>query len=311
MTTISNVQPQATVAGQTALRFALGIALSALSGVMLLLSFPPYGLWPLAWVALVPALFAQYRLLPLKWSRLAGATYILFWLGPYLARNFGTQFGPFFTYLGVLIAVLSFFMTTERKFHEATQFRWFVLFGMFNWVGFEMIRATFIPLIATSAFIGYTQSTQAWIFQPVAIFSVYGFDFVMVLVNYALAQGLLAWYDKKTQLADVRVDGRRLNRWLAGAGIVLATWIGLSLVMLNSVPKDAPTVRVAALRSGFPLPPFRDEVNDDQVRFETFARQAHEAAAQGAQVLFTSELMFNFDPQQKYTEEFKVIAGRS
>lgn len=308
MTAISHVQPQAKVAGQTALRFAFGIILSALSGTLLLLAFPPYGLWPLAWVALIPVQFAQYRLLPLKWSRLAGAIYVLFWLGPYLARNFGTQFGPFFTYLGVLIAVLSFFMSTERKFHEATNFRWFVLFGMFNWVGIEMIRATFIPLIATSAFIGYTQSTQAWVFQPVAIFSVYGFDFVMVLVNYALAQGLLAWYDKKTQPAEVRVDGRMSNRWLVGAGVVLAAWIGLSLVMLNQAPKDAPTVRVAALRSGFPLPPFQDEANNNQVRFEMFARQAREAAAQGAEVLFTSELMFNFDPQQKYTEEFKAIA---
>ena len=308
MTVISNVQPRENVAGQGALRFVLGIILSAFSGVMLLLSFPPYGLWPLAWVALVPALFAQYRLLPLKWSRLAGALYILFWLGPYLARNFGTQFGPFFTYLGVFIAVLSFFLTTERKFHETTGFRWFVLFGMFNWVGFEMIRATFIPLIATSAFIGYTQATQAWVFQPVAIFSVYGFDLVLILVNFALAQGLLAWYDKKTQPAVTRVDGRMSQRWLAGAGVVLAAWIGLSLVMLNSAPKDAPTVRVAALRSGFPHAPFQDEANDDQVRFDRFASQAREAAAQGAQVLFTSELMFNFDPQQKYTEEFKAIA---
>lgn len=308
MTAISNVQPRARVTGQAALRFALGIALSAFSGLLLLFSFPPYGLWPLAWVALIPALFAQYRLLPLKWSRLAGATYVLFWLGPYLARNFGTQFGPFFTYLGVFIAVLSFFLTTERKFHEATGFRWFVLFGMFNWVGFEMIRATFIPLIATSAFIGYTQSTQAWVFQPVAIFSVYGFDFVMILVNFALAQGLLAWYDHKYQPAEVHVDGRMSKRWLVGAGVVLAAWIGLSLVMLNATPKDAPLVRVAALRSGFPLAPFLDEVNNDQVRFETFARQARESAAQGAQILFTSELMFNFDPQQKYAEEFKAIA---
>lgn len=128
---------------------------------------------------------------------------------------------------------------------------------MFNWVGIEMIRATFIPLISTSAFIGYTQSTQAWAFQPVAIFSVYGFDFVMILVNFALAQGLLAWYDKKYQPVVTRVDGRMSRRWLAGAGVVLAAWIGLNLVMLNSAPKDAPTVRVAALRSGSRSPPFR------------------------------------------------------
>ncbi len=42
-------------------RFALGIFLSALSGLMLLLSFPPYGLWPLVWVGFIPYLVAQYR----------------------------------------------------------------------------------------------------------------------------------------------------------------------------------------------------------------------------------------------------------
>ncbi len=50
MTTVSHVRPQVKVAmPATLVRFALGITLSAISGVMLLLAFPPYGLWPLAW----------------------------------------------------------------------------------------------------------------------------------------------------------------------------------------------------------------------------------------------------------------------
>ena len=73
------------------IRFILGVLLSALSGVMLLLAFPPYGIWWLAWIAFVPAVFAQYRLLPAKYSSLAPAMYLLVWLGPYLARLFGTE----------------------------------------------------------------------------------------------------------------------------------------------------------------------------------------------------------------------------
>jgi apolipoprotein N-acyltransferase len=308
MTTVSQVQPQAKVAGHTAVSFAVGIILAALSGVMLLLSFPPYGYWPLAWVALVPATFAQYRLLPQRWSALAPSLYLLFWLGPYLARLFGTQFGPFFTYLGFLIAILEFFIANDRRFHEATGFRWFVLASTCGWVGFEMIRATFIPLIATSAFISYTQATQAWLLQPVSIFSVYGFNLLIIMVNYVLAQGLLAWYDRRYQPAIVHVTGRLATRWLAITGIFLVAWIGLSLILLNRTPTDTQVVRVASLRSGFPLPPFQDEVNDDQVRFDTFESQAREAAAKGAQVLFTSEMAFNFDPQEKYTDEFRVLA---
>jgi apolipoprotein N-acyltransferase len=233
----------------------------------------------------------------------------LFWLGPFLARLFGNEGGPFFKYLGVLIALLELFLAKERNFHEATRYRWFVLQGIINWVGFEMIRATFIPLIATSAFIGYTQATQAWLIQPVSIFSVYGLNLVMMLFNFALAQGAIAWFDHRYQPADVvQVEAQPTRRWLIGTGVATAVWIGLGLVMLSAAPKNAPTVRVAALQSGYPLPAFHDTANPAQVRFDTFAQQARQAAQQGAKILFSSEMMFDFDPQQEHTAEFRALA---
>jgi apolipoprotein N-acyltransferase len=309
MTTISIRQKKDSAAAQaTALRFALGIALSALSGVMLLLAFPPYGLWPLAWFGLVPALLAQYRLLPARWSSLAVSIYAAVWLGPFLARLFGPEYGPFFQYLGVWIAILNFFVAKERKFHELTHYRWFILQGIFAWVGFEMIRATFIPVIATSAFIGYTQATQPWLIQPVSVFSVYGLNLIIILCNYALAQAVMAWMDRKWMAADiVPVDLHSTRRWLAGMGIALAAWTGLSLFILNTIP-DAPKVRVASIRPNFPLPAFLDEVNTSQIRFDTFADQARQAAAQGAEIIYTPEMMFDFDPQLEHTEQFLSLA---
>ena len=313
MTIVSDIKSRENVLTQvTTVRFVLGIVLSALSGVLLLLAFPPYGIWPLAWFAFVPGIFAQYRLLPNKFSSLAPATYLLIWLGPYMARLFGTEFGPFFTYLGVLIAILAYFMNTERAFIERTGYRWMVLQGVCGWVGFEMIRATFIPIVATSAFIGYTQATQPWLIQPVSIFSIYGLNIVIMLVNYALVQGVVAWHDRTQGLSDkVALDTRFARNWLAGAGIVVIAWIGISLVILNSAPKDAQNIRVAALRPNYPLPAHQDEVNTSQVRFDTFARQAREAATQGAQVLFTSEMMFNFDPQTELTDQFRALAAET
>jgi apolipoprotein N-acyltransferase len=290
-------------------RFVLGVLASVLSGVMLLLAFPPYGIWWLAWFAFVPAIFAQYRLLPAKHSSLAPALYLLVWLGPYMARLFGTQFGPFFTYLGVLIAIIAYFTYRERTFIERTRYRWLIPQGVVSWVGFEMVRATFIPVVATSAFIGYTQAPQAWLIQPVSIFSIYGLNIVIMLVNYALAQGVIAWCDRKQYLPiEASPDSRTTRAWWVAAGVMVAAWIGVSLLILSGAPKDPPTIRVAALRSDYPLPAHRDEVNTSQVRFDTFARQARTAAAQGARVLFTSEMMFNFDPQAEFTEEFRAIA---
>lgn len=261
----------------TRTRFILGILLSASSGFMLLLAFPPYVIWWLAWFAFVPGIFAQYRLLPVKYSSLAPAIYLLVWLGPYLARLFSTEFGLFFTYLGVLIAIFSYFAYRERAFIERTHYRWLVVQGVVAWVGFEMVRATFIPVIATSAFIGYSQATQAWLIQPVSIFSVYGLNLVIMLVNYALAQGAIAWYDRKQEpTVNVRLDTRSARNWLVGTGIIVAVWIGVSLVILNNAPEDEPTIRVAALRANYPLPAHRDKVNTSQVRFDTFANQARQ-----------------------------------
>jgi apolipoprotein N-acyltransferase len=309
MTTISLTQKKDNVVTQaTAVRFVLGVALSAISGVLLLLAFPPYGLWPLAWFALVPALLAQYRLLPAKWTSLSAAIYAALWLGPFLARLFGPEFGPFFQYLGFWIAILEFFVAKDRKFHELTHYRWFILQGMFAWVGFEMIRASFIPLIATSAFIGYTQATQPWLIQPVSVFSVYGLNLVIILCNYALAQGAMVLLDRKWTAADVvPVDVHSTRRWLVGMGITLVAWIGLSLAILNTMP-EMPKVRVASIRPNFPLPAFQDTVNTSKVRFETFAEQAREAAKQGAKIIYTPEMMFNFDPQVEYTEQFRALA---
>ena len=290
-------------------RFILGILLSAVSGLMLLFAFPPYGIWWLMWIAFIPGIFAQYRLFPVKYSSLAPAIYLLVWLGPYLGRLFGTQFGPFFTYLGVLIGILGYFTYRERAFIERTGYRWLVLQGIFAWVGFEMVRATFIPVIATSAFVGYSQATQSWLIQPVSIFSVYGLNLVITLVNYVLALGALAWYDSRQKDASRPVIRTSMVRnWLIVTAVIVVGWTATSLIILNAAPDNPSTVRVGSLRANFSLPAHRDMENDDQDRFETFARQAREAASQGAEVLFTAEMMFNFDPQEKYTADFKAIA---
>ena len=309
MTTISLAQPKESAASQgTAVRLAAGIAVSALSGWLFLLAFPPYGLWFLAWFGFVPALLAQYRLLPAKWSSLASAVFSVVWLGPFLARLFGSDLGPFFEYLGIWIAILNFFIAKDRKFHELTHYRWFIVQGVFAWVGFEMVRATFIPLVATSAFVGYTQSPQPWLIQPISVLSVYGLNLVIILCNYVLAQGAMAWLDRNWTAADVVPVDRNLTRhWIMGLAATLVAWIGFSLILLNTAA-DTAKVRVASLRPNLPLPAFQDKVNPSQVRFDVFAEQAREAAAQGAKILYTPEMMFNFDPQKEFTKEFRALA---
>ena len=70
-------------------RIGLGLALSALSAVLLILAFQPYSFWPLAFVAYVPMLVAGQRLLPRKWSGVANAIGIGGWLAVFLTMLFG------------------------------------------------------------------------------------------------------------------------------------------------------------------------------------------------------------------------------
>ncbi|MBN1536460.1 MAG: hypothetical protein JW908_06995 [Anaerolineales bacterium] len=288
-------------------RFILGIVLSALSGVLLLLAFPPYGFWMLAWIACVPYRFAQHRLLPMKWSSLAETTASLIWLGPFMARLFGTEFGPIFTYLGVLIAILTFFLSKDRWFHELTGYRWFILQGIVAWVGFEMIRATFIPLVATSAFIGYTQASQAWMIQPVSLFSVYGLNLLIMLVNFAITQMIMSWYDQHWQPEfKEMIDRKHTRNWLIASGVIFLAWIGTSLFILTTT-KEMPKVRVASLQPNYQKPAFQDDNLTSKMRLDDFAGWVRDVAQEGAKIVVTPEMAFNFDPRVEFTDELRAL----
>ncbi len=71
-----------------------------------------------------------------------------------------------------------------------------MLSGVASTVGVEMIRS-FIPIIATHAVVGHAVHTQPWLIQPVSVFSIYGLDALIVLLNYVLVQAALGLFDRK------------------------------------------------------------------------------------------------------------------
>ena len=90
------------------LRLVFGLLLAAISAGLLLLSLPPYGLWPLALIGLVPMLFAQYRVLPMRAANLAPAIGIGGFIGLVILSHFPTTLidqSPFLKFLmpGVLL----------------------------------------------------------------------------------------------------------------------------------------------------------------------------------------------------------------
>ena len=292
------------------IRFTIGLLLSVLSGIMLTVSFAPYNVWPLVFVAFLPLILAQYRIMPAKHSSLASAAMIATYLYLY--------FGPSFFPGGIMLAlpVIGFLLNWltdkgTRKFHEDTRYRWFIIYGTVSWVGFEIIR-TFIPGIATWGFVNYTLWSQTWLIQPVAIFSVYGLSLLIMLINFGLGQALLGLFDRHFVLDPVpAISPKATRRWLAGIGIATIIWMGISLGMYFSAPKNQETVRVAAIQPGITEVSFQNPDMDHQERFDIVAKSTREAASQGAEIIVWSELFLPFDPQQEFTSDLQALTAET
>jgi apolipoprotein N-acyltransferase len=312
MTTTAIAQSKQNVQLSVGARIGIGVALGLLTTGMVILAFPPFNVWPLVIFCMVPMLIAQYRVLPLRWASLAKIVGIDLWVLWLIVLLFGINPDVWFLYLvPVAVAVLDYTTTKgTRLFQEQTRYRWFVLHGMADWVGFEMIRR-WVPLVRSHGLIGHTLHTQPWLIQPVSIFGMYGLSLLVILLNYALAQGAIALGDRRWRWDEVPVmEGKASRRWLAIAGVVLAIWIGISLVTLATAPKDLPTVRVAAVQNGYLSPGTWDDV-PQETRLQGLVEQTRIAAQQGAQLVVWPELGVGFDPQVEYTDELRALAAET
>jgi apolipoprotein N-acyltransferase len=281
-------------------RILLGISLSALSAGMLTLAFPPFDLWFLAWIAMVPALLAQFRIFPSSLSSLAAAVFNGGWLWGYLGPVFAGS-GTFMTYLPAIVFAIA--LMTERgtrTFHRRTRYRWFVLYGIANWVGIEMIRI-FLPIAGTWGFIAYTQHRLPWLIQPVSLFGIFGMSALLVLVNYVLGMVAIQAFDRRWSLEDapVRVDVRGVRRWSVGAGATLVAWAVLSLLLFSQ--PTAPTVRVAAVQPGASVISAAFGGLEERVAAltERMSEQTRMAAGEGARFVVWPEGALSFDPQEE------------
>lgn len=294
-------------------RIMAGIAVSLPTAGMLILAFHPYNVWFLAFVALVPMLVAQHRILPRKWSGLAPAVGVGGWLFVFLTAMFGSSNAGKVIQIVVLVIIILQVVTLPgiRRFHEQTGYRWFVLQGITDWVGFEMVRS-FIPPINTHAFIAQTMYTQPFLLQPISIFSIYGLGIVIILVNFVLAQWIFFLIDQKSHPVVIKLQTRRfVIRWIAVAGTVLVIWAGISLIILSTRPKDSKSIRVAAIQHNYPRPGHQDTPESQIIRLQVLIEQARHASQQGAQVIVMPELGLGFDPQVEHTPELRALAAET
>ena len=160
---------------------------TALSAGLLVLSFPRLGIFPLAWIALVPWLGIS-RKLPLRQALLASLGLGFFYFGGllYWVALFGcvpwlllSLFQSFF----IAAAGLGVWLCRHLN-------RWWrILAAASLWVVFEWLRGRG-PFGFTWGWLGYSQSPWRGLIQIVSVTGVPGLSFLIVLHNAALAEGL-------------------------------------------------------------------------------------------------------------------------
>lgn len=279
-------------------RILIGIVLSLISAALMVLSFPPYEIWPLVFIGWIPMLIAQFRLLPAKWSSLAPALGIGLWLQGYLGPVF-QPIGTFMVWLPLIVGVMTFL--TDRglqAFHQKTSYHWFIPMGVLNWAGIEMIRL-FIPIAGTWAFIAYPLYRQTWLIQPVGIFGIIGMGMVVILINYALTIGALYVYDRKTDFETMQasLSPQLVKNWLVATAVILIVWISLSLVLYLQ-PLSTPTLKVAAIQPSRSLvmSALAGEEGEVTRLHQRMIEQTRQAAQQGARLVVWPEGVMPWDP---------------
>jgi len=165
--------------------------LAILSGALLVLSFPPFSLWPLAWVALVPLYVAVSRCDGAKAAANLGAVTGLVFYVPSLFWFYGI--------FGVLAAAFWCLFSLWVAIHAALVWRFGrgrngagkplvrVLAAGILWAGVEYFRSEVWWLRNSWLALGYSQVPNLPILQLCSLVGVYGLSALIVSVNAALS----------------------------------------------------------------------------------------------------------------------------
>jgi len=220
-------------------------ALAALSGILLVLSFPKFGHGAVAWVALAPLLLALPGAQGLTAFRLGYVTGALSALGLlYWTALVVIQFGGLSLPVGIVVMVclcLAFalfpglFAWVVARFVGAFGLRG-LLFAPLAWVATEVLRAyTFFRF--PWCLLGYSQYRHLPFIQIASVTAVYGVSFLLVQSAAFLAY------------LTLERDARRRRAAGFSLGLMLATVFLIGLAVVNRpLPVDG-VVRVGLVQA--------------------------------------------------------------
>jgi len=223
-----------------------GCGLAALSIVLLILSFPDFNLWPLAWVGLVPLMIALLRGARIKQAFVlswAAATFFFYgtcyWLTHAMVHYGGIPWWVAYPLLfpGAMIVGLfpALWGATLARVGSRQGVGRALALAPFAWAALEWARLGVTGQLWNA--IGYSQAYVPALIQPARWGGVYVVGFLMVSVNAALAFALLK--------RDVRA-------YMTGSVVVCAVALlfGLSAPRVTSSGQASTPESIAAVVIG-------------------------------------------------------------
>ncbi|HET6873553.1 MAG TPA: nitrilase-related carbon-nitrogen hydrolase [Acidimicrobiales bacterium] len=269
-------------------RLGLGLGLAGLSAVLAGACQPPYGWWCLVAVAWVPMLVAQHQVLPRRFSALAPGVGIGGYYAWYLYGTVDASFARWMLAIPIVVAVAVVLGNLgERASAEATGYRRMVVGFPLVWTAAEFLRG-FAPGIGTQGYLAYALFREPRLIQPVSIFGIHVLNLLILMVNWAVALGVVAALRRRSRPGPPAIPARVVRRWGVGLAATAAGWVLASAAIYQ---RPVPTVAVAAIQPGTHA--------QDGVELARSVTQSRRAAASGARIIVWREKALAGDPRVK------------
>jgi apolipoprotein N-acyltransferase len=219
----------------------INFVLAFISGALLILAFPKFGYFPLAYVALVP-LFVSIRrarsvLEAVVCGELFGIVFfggVLFWMIT-LSKWAGAWAFLAWITLSVCQAFFVAAFAGISKFFSARAARYNIILIPLLWTAIEWIRSLG-PYGVTGGGLGYSQAGFLPVLQLASIAGIYGITFLVVLFNEAVAGDLLA--------------GKPRNIFFAA--LILAVAVGFGAYRIHAFKVSGKPINVAVIQANIP-----------------------------------------------------------
>jgi apolipoprotein N-acyltransferase len=217
---------------------AAGLAASALSGVILSLANPPADLGWIAFLAMIPLLWAVGGVRRPRRGALFGAVFglvyygaLLRWLLPFGLIAWLPLVASQAAYAAMFGALLPLLWRSDRPFRSA-----FLAAGL--WTVIDWVRGVWPIGGFTWGGLGYTQHGDGFLLPLASVTGVWGVTFVVLAVNAVLLAALLRLR-----------SGRRVAVAAVGAGVVLT----LAPAAIPVPSATGPRLDVAVVQGNVPL----------------------------------------------------------